>query len=243
MSDDHHRWRGGREVWDERNRDSGQYSRYGRDEEWENRFGPEDYGGGASRGGIDYDRGGFQIRGGYRGEDSGREDFGSGYEGRADLRRDSDRGRQVRREFGRDYARERARRARDYEQRGILERAGDAVASWFGDEDAERRRREDAMRGHRGRGPRGYVRSDHRIREDVNDRLTDDPHVDAADVEVTVHGGEVTLNGHVPHRSMKRRAEDIAESVSGVSHVQNNLRTGQGDMATGATPGTARART
>lgn len=77
---------------------------------------------------------------------------------------------------------------------------------------------------HRGRGPRGYTRSDERIREDVNDRLTDDPIVDASDIEVLVSRGEVTLNGNVDSRTAKRRAEDCADDVSGVRHVQNNLR-------------------
>lgn len=77
---------------------------------------------------------------------------------------------------------------------------------------------------HRGRGPRNYTRSDQRIREDVSDRLTDDPHVDASDMEVTVESGEVTLSGTVMSRPVKHRAEDVAESVSGVRHVQNNLR-------------------
>ena len=44
------------------------------------------------------------------------------------------------------------------DDRGFFERAGDEVASWFGDEDAERRRREDRMRMEReggwGGGPR-----------------------------------------------------------------------------------------
>jgi hypothetical protein len=78
--------------------------------------------------------------------------------------------------------------------------------------------------GHRGRGPKGYTRSDERIREDVSDRLTDDALVDASYVEVSVAGGEVTLNGFVDSRTAKRRAEDCAEDVTGVSHVQNNLR-------------------
>jgi len=39
--------------------------------------------------------------------------------------------------LGRDYERE------GREERGFFERAGDEVASWFGDEEAERRRRED----------------------------------------------------------------------------------------------------
>jgi osmotically-inducible protein OsmY len=106
--------------------------------------------------------------------------------------------------------------------RDFLSRAGDEIASWFGDEEAARRREMDAR--HRGRGPKNYVRSDERIREDVNDGLSDDPHIDASDVEVTVSDREVTLDGTVSERFAKRHAEDIAESVLGVKHVQNNLR-------------------
>ncbi|HZH53991.1 MAG TPA: CBS domain-containing protein [Microvirga sp.] len=80
---------------------------------------------------------------------------------------------------------------------------------------------------HRGRGPRNYQRSDDRIREDVSERLMDDPLVDASEIEVTVQNREVTLNGTVRDRNERRRAEDLAESVSGVAHVQNNLRVGQ----------------
>lgn len=77
---------------------------------------------------------------------------------------------------------------------------------------------------HRGKGPRSYRRSDDRILEDVNDRLTDDPDVDASDIAVAVKDGEVTLSGHVQSRWAKRAAEDCADAVSGVTHVQNNLR-------------------
>lgn len=111
------------------------------------------------------------------------------------------------------------------QDRGWWDRATDEVSSWFGDDDAERRRQEDARHDmHRGRGPRGYTRSDERIREDVSDRLTDNPILDASDVEVTVASGEVTLSGQVDSRYSKRLAEDIAEDVSGVRHLQNNLR-------------------
>jgi hypothetical protein len=77
---------------------------------------------------------------------------------------------------------------------------------------------------HRGKGPKGYARSDERIREDVSDRMWLNSWLDASDVEVSVSNGEVTLAGTVPSREEKRRAEDIAESVPGVTHVQNNLR-------------------
>jgi osmotically-inducible protein OsmY len=104
------------------------------------------------------------------------------------------------------------------------------VASWFGDEEAERRRRIDELRGgYRGREPRGYKRSDERIREDLNDRLTDAPYLDASDIDVSVNNCEVTLSGTVENRLAKRRAEDIAESVSGVTNVQNSLRVSQQD--------------
>jgi hypothetical protein len=113
----------------------------------------------------------------------------------------------------------------------LWDRATDELASWFGSEDASRRRQQDAWRDqHRGRGPRGYTRSDERIREYVHDRLTDDPMLDASDIEVSVGNGEVTLNGMVDGRHDKRRAEDVAEGVPGVTHVQNNLRVRQQAM-------------
>jgi osmotically-inducible protein OsmY len=77
---------------------------------------------------------------------------------------------------------------------------------------------------HYGKGPKGYVRSDERIREDVCDRLSDDDEVDASEISVSVKDGEVTLEGSVTDRHSKHRAEDIAESVSGVRDVTNRLR-------------------
>lgn len=78
---------------------------------------------------------------------------------------------------------------------------------------------------HKGKGPKGWQRSDQRITDDVNDALTEDPYVDASDIEVSVEHGEVTLAGTVESRLIKRRAEDLAERVSGVKNVENRLRT------------------
>jgi len=78
-----------------------------------------------------------------------------------------------------------------------------------------------------GVGPQGYQRSDERIREDVNDRLTDHPDVDASKIDVQVQHCEVTLTGYVDSRRTKRLAEDIAESVRGVKDVHNQLRVGE----------------
>lgn len=77
---------------------------------------------------------------------------------------------------------------------------------------------------HRGKGPRNYKRRDERILEDINDRLCDNPYLDASEVEVRVSEGNVVLSGSVENREAKRLAEDIAESVAGVENVENGLR-------------------
>jgi osmotically-inducible protein OsmY len=74
------------------------------------------------------------------------------------------------------------------------------------------------------RGPKGYKRSDDRIREDVSDRLGDNEYLDCSEVEVSVSNGEVTLTGSVLSRQEKFLAEEIADDVTGVSDVHNQLR-------------------
>jgi hypothetical protein len=81
---------------------------------------------------------------------------------------------------------------------------------------------------HAGRGPRGYQRSDERIREDVCDVLCGHGFIDASEIEVAVLNGEVTLSGVVRERPQKRMAEDAAEQVSGVREVHNQLRVSPG---------------
>jgi osmotically-inducible protein OsmY len=75
-----------------------------------------------------------------------------------------------------------------------------------------------------GRGPKGYQRSDERIREDVSEALSRHGHVDASEITVDVRGGEVTLTGTVDSREAKREAERAIENEPGVREVQNQLR-------------------
>jgi osmotically-inducible protein OsmY len=77
---------------------------------------------------------------------------------------------------------------------------------------------------YRGRGPKGYLRSDERLHESVCERLTDDPDVDASEVSVQCKEGVVTLEGTVPTRWMKYRIEEVAEACPGVTEVRNNVR-------------------
>lgn len=129
-----------------------------------------------------------------------------------DRRYTSDRFREERNERGRN-------------ERGLWDKTRDEVSSWFGDDDAERRRDRDKQRGeHSGKGPRGYQRSKERIMEDVCDRLTVDDRLDASDIEVNVDNNEVVLTGTVTSKEAKRRAEDLAEAIPGVRNVENRIK-------------------
>jgi hypothetical protein len=75
-----------------------------------------------------------------------------------------------------------------------------------------------------GRGPAGYQKSDDRIREEINERLTHHGQIDASKLEVDVNNGEVMLKGEVEDRRTKRLAEDIACSIMGVDDIQNQIR-------------------
>jgi hypothetical protein len=83
-----------------------------------------------------------------------------------------------------------------------------------------------------GRGPKGYRRSDERIREEISDRLMTHPDIDASDIELHVSGGIVTLSGTVEDRHEKRLAEYITEDVLGVDDVENRLKVRHGFWAT-----------
>ena len=95
-----------------------------------------------------------------------------------------------------------------------------------------RRQEDSAPSSHRGvrerrqgeRARRTGRRSDDSIQEEIRHSLADHPDLDASEVEVTVEGGEVTLTGSVEDRDARWLAEDLVESVLGVSLVHNRLR-------------------
>lgn len=77
---------------------------------------------------------------------------------------------------------------------------------------------------YRGRGPRGYRRTDETIREDVSEALYRSSEVDASEIEVFVSTGKVTLKGTVRTREQKKMAESTIENLAGVEDVYNELR-------------------
>jgi osmotically-inducible protein OsmY len=75
---------------------------------------------------------------------------------------------------------------------------------------------------------------DERIRGDVSDRLAAALPADAAQIQLDVKHGQVTLAGTLDTAEARRRAEDVAGSIAGVVSVMNNLRVRQ-PGGTGAT--------
>jgi hypothetical protein len=78
------------------------------------------------------------------------------------------------------------------------------------------------------RSPKGYERSDDRIREDVCETLGRHAEVDPSDIEVKVLQGEVTLSGTVDESRSRRLAEEIVEGLAGVKDVRNEIRVSRG---------------
>jgi hypothetical protein len=246
-------WRGeGREGWREGQsgrsnqpdygHDNIRMGGYGRTGELEQRedverrpYQSDDYGRGSGYGRSgDYERGGSWRQGGYGQQgDFERQEFGGRGGGRWQ---------------GGDYGRGgRMAQMGDYERGGDYERMNDPawearagyghfggtaqMGGTWGQRSGGGTTGTSTMRGqYTGRGPRGYQRSDDRIREDVCDVLTMHGEVDASDIEVQVSGGDVTLTGTVQDRQMKRMAEDAIESVSGVREIHNQLRVSRVSM-------------
>ena len=78
--------------------------------------------------------------------------------------------------------------------------------------------------GTKNRGPKGYQRSDERLKEDVCERLSRTSHIDASEVSVEVQNGKVTLTGTVPQRGMKHSIEDLVDQCMGVKDIENRVQ-------------------
>lgn len=76
---------------------------------------------------------------------------------------------------------------------------------------------------YRGVAPKGWVRSNASLHEDLAERMADDPWLDARNIEIEVDAGEVTLRGTVDSREQKRIADHIAHRIPGVRDVHNRL--------------------
>lgn len=76
----------------------------------------------------------------------------------------------------------------------------------------------------RGRGPKGYQRSDERLKEVICERLTEAPDIDASDITIRCKDGIVILEGSIADRRMKHRVEDLVDDCYGVKDIENHIR-------------------
>lgn len=121
----------------------------------------------------------------------------------------------------------------DQVRRGVgwRDEMGREVGEFFDDDYAEQRsdwnerRMRDIRRSMRGRGPSPVISDDERVRDQICRRMSDDDDLDAEDVRIHVHHGQVTLDGVVEDASERRHAERCAQSVRGVRRIRNHLRT------------------
>ena len=79
------------------------------------------------------------------------------------------------------------------------------------------------------RGPKGYERSDERLKEDISERMYANEDFDVSDVSIEVANGVVTLDGNVDDRYSKYMLEEMVDSIPGVKDVDNRLRIRRGD--------------
>lgn len=75
-----------------------------------------------------------------------------------------------------------------------------------------------------GVGPRGYKRSDLKLKEEAMSILQQDPILDSSDIYLEVSNNVLYLTGLVDSRRDKKRAEVLIEDIFGVEDVQNQLR-------------------
>ncbi len=73
------------------------------------------------------------------------------------------------------------------------------------------------------RGPRGWVRPDERILDELCERIVR-AGVDASDLAVEVRDGEVSLEGDLATREERRYVVDLAERTLGVTVVSADIR-------------------
>ena len=95
-----------------------------------------------------------------------------------------------------------------------------------------------------GRGPKGYKRSDERLKEDISERLMQSDSIDSSEVTVEVVGGKVSLEGTVPERYMKHAIEDLVDTCVGVQDIDNRIRVVSGAASmSGSSSGSSQTTT
>jgi osmotically-inducible protein OsmY len=224
----------GREADEDRWGQSGESRRYQQSQQ-SGRSDP--YGGGQQQ---RYGSSGQYEQGGYGRSRYGQREQG-GYGGGTSYQREGFRGEQQRGygEAGRssewrpeEFSRQRQGYGRQYESQSFDQPYPPGFQSEFGSSQGSRygsgRQGYSEYGAHRGKGPKGYTRSDDRLKEIICEKLTDDPMIDASEINVEVTSQIVRLTGTVDDRSTKYDVEELIEHCGGVKDIDNQLRVRSG---------------
>lgn len=98
---------------------------------------------------------------------------------------------------------------------------GQSSYGGFSNEDPSFQRQQ-GVYGNKRTMPKGYTRSDERVREDVCERLSHSG-LDVSEVSVSVAEGKVTLEGTVKNRRVKHAIEDCTDDCTGVVDIDNRI--------------------
>jgi osmotically-inducible protein OsmY len=76
---------------------------------------------------------------------------------------------------------------------------------------------------HKGAAPKSERNTQDPVAERVHDLLTEEPWLDATDIDIAVSGGVVTLTGSAPTAEQVALAGKTAAEAEGVTEVKNEL--------------------
>ncbi len=96
--------------------------------------------------------------------------------------------------------------------------------SYSSDFDPSYRDQYEIKRNYYGFGPKGYKRSDQKLKDEASLLLNQDPILDSSNINIEVFNNVIYLRGFVDSRKDKKRAELLIEDIFGIEDIQNQLK-------------------
>lgn len=109
----------------------------------------------------------------------------------------------------------------------IDDRVGSGIEqlnSYTSDFDPSYKDQYEIRRNYYGYGPKGYRRSDQKLKDEARLLLNQDPILDSSNINIEVFNNVIFLRGFVDSRKDKKRAEFLIEDIFGIEDIQNQLK-------------------
>lgn len=102
--------------------------------------------------------------------------------------------------------------------------SSDLRNSYSSDFDPSYKDQYEIKRNYYGFGPKGYRRSDQKLKDEARLLLNQDPILDSSNINIEVFNNVIYLRGFVDSRKDKKRAELLIEDIFGIEDIQNQLK-------------------